>query len=142
LQLESTIADKIEGNANGAPRRQQMEGPTAYPPLKAYPYWQPWTAIIWHVFWLHWKQSRGRTPLTKTAIKIKVGLEKRIKTDVLTESRPIIGISKMGIISMDDVHVPAHKAHLQAQHCWVVSLVRKNEARGITVRNPNKTLPE
>ncbi len=42
------------------------------------------TAIVGHIFGLHWERCRGREVLTQPLIEIEVGLEEWIKTDVCT----------------------------------------------------------
>jgi hypothetical protein len=42
------------------------------------------------------------------------------------------------IILMDDVNIPAHQMHLQAEDGGVGTVVGKNEFNHITVSNPHK----
>jgi hypothetical protein len=44
------------------------------------------------------------------------------------------------IISMDDVNIPTHQTHLQAENGWVGTVVGKNEFNCITVSSPHEAL--
>jgi hypothetical protein len=44
------------------------------------------------------------------------------------------------IILMDDVDIPTHQTHLQAENGWVGTVVGKDEFNCITVSSPHKVL--
>ena len=46
-------------------------------------------------------------------IKIKVGLEQRVKTDVRTKSRPTVGIGQVNIVSVHNINITSqHMRHI------------------------------
>jgi hypothetical protein len=48
-----------------------------------------------------------------TLIKIKVGLEQRVKTDVPTKSRPTVGIGQVNIVSVHNINITSqHMRHI------------------------------
>ena len=73
---------------------------------------------------------------------VKILLVERIKVNINTKSRPIIGIDHSGAWAMDDVAVPAHETHLEPQDGRVTTLVGKDEFYGVAVRHPHKPLAE
>jgi hypothetical protein len=72
----------------------------------------PWSAIIRHVLWAHWPP-----------IEIQVLFEMRVKAYILVQTRPIIHLSKVDVIPMNDAHVPTHKPHFQVKDGWVVTFI-------------------
>jgi hypothetical protein len=46
-------------------------------------------------------------------IKIKVGLEQKVKTDVRAESRPAVGIGQVNIVSVHNINITSqHMRHI------------------------------
>ena len=98
------------------------------------------TTIVWHVLWEHWKLVGWLVAFLKAPCDVKILLVERIKVNINTKSRPIIGTDHSGAWEMDDVAVPAHETHLEPQDGRVTTLVGKDEFDGVAVRHPYKPL--
>ena len=99
-------------------------------------------AVVGHIFWAHRQVGGCWVRLPEILDEPKIITEQGIKLDVHSEARPIVGVDELVIWAVDDIDIPAHQAHLQTKNCRIAAVVRKDELDCITVRNPNKALPE
>ncbi len=53
---------------------------------------------------------------------------------------PIVWVTNVMIISMDNFDIPTHQTHLQAENGWVGTVIGKDEINCITVSSPHKAL--
>ena len=73
----------------------------------------PWSSIVQHILRLHRECHRGWEALAKTSIEIEIRFEEWVETDIRAKSRPVVRVDEVAFVSMHNVHVPAHQAHLQ-----------------------------
>jgi len=53
---------------------------------------------------------------------------------------PIVGVCQKYVVSVFDIHVPAHKPHLQAKDGRIPPIVRQDKLDCIAICNPSKSL--
>jgi hypothetical protein len=90
-------------------------------------------------------RSAGRCwePFAQTPIKVMIGFEKGVKANICSKLRPIVGADKVGVITMDNINVPAHESHLESQNGQVIAVVvGQDETDCIAICNPHKALPK
>ncbi len=59
---------------------------------------------------------------------------------VRVEPRPIIGVDQVMIVPVLDIHIPAHKLHLEATDCGIATVVGEDKLESITVGDPSESL--
>jgi hypothetical protein len=72
---------------------------------------------------------------------VEIFAEEWVIADVGIKAGPVIGVDKMVVCPMQDVYVPSHQAHLQAEDGLICAIVRKEKLDCITVSHPNKLRP-
>jgi hypothetical protein len=82
-----------------------------------------WSAVVGHVLGFHWEQGQGKIFDTKCPREVKVGFEEGVKAKISAKALPIVCISDVVIIPVDDVDIPSHQSHLQHQDGVVCNVV-------------------
>ncbi len=80
-------------------------------------------AKIWHVFGLHRERCNEGVAASKKISALDVILEKWVKAQVCTKTGEIVGVCEPMVITVLDIHIPAHEAHLQRKDSGIATIV-------------------
>jgi hypothetical protein len=80
-------------------------------------------AKIWHVFGLHRERCNEGVAASKKISALDVNLEKWVEAHIRAETGEIVGVCKPMVISVLDIHIPAHEAHLQPEDSGIATII-------------------
>jgi hypothetical protein len=103
--------------------------------------WDAWAAIIGHMVSFHQKGRWWGVRLAEVTDNVEVCMGGWVVAQIGIQLGPIIGVNKVVIRLMDNVDIPAHKTHLQAEDGLIGAIVQKDKLDCITVSHLNKSTP-
>jgi hypothetical protein len=99
-----------------------------------------WSTVVRHVFWAHREVSGRWVQIATLQYICKVVVQKWIELQVHAQTRPVIGVNKLGVQAVYNINILTHQAHLQMQNYEIAAFVGQDEFYCIAISHPDKAL--